>query len=78
MPQSNSPKPSAVSPPKAEFVDTFGASTFTGMSVKTLETWRSRNRNQGPRFLKVGRAVRYRIEDLREFMGRSPRNCQAS
>ena len=33
---------------------------------KTLETWRSRG--GGPRFIKVGRLVRYRMSDVRAFI----------
>lgn len=33
---------------------------------QTLEAWRVRG--GGPKFLKIGRAVRYREEDLREFI----------
>ena len=38
-----------------------------GLSVKTLERWRWASR--GPRFIKLsGRAVRYRPEDLSEWV----------
>ncbi len=62
-----------VSPPVAEFMDTEQASAFTAIPVTTLTTWRSRDRKRGPRFLKVGRSVRYRVADLRAFMERSLR-----
>lgn len=69
-------KAAAVTQAPAEFVDTAAASLFTGLSEKTLTTWRSRNR--GPRYYKVGRAVRYAIADLRDFMSRSPRNATST
>jgi excisionase family DNA binding protein len=34
----------------------------TGLSVHTLAVWRTKN--EGPRYVKVGRFVRYRSEDL--------------
>lgn len=37
-----------------------------GLSVHTLRKWRWAGR--GPSFLKVGRAVRYRVEDLLAFL----------
>jgi len=40
------------------------------LSVRTLQVWRWRKR--GPRFLKLaGGAVRYRAEDLEQFMAAS-------
>ena len=35
-------------------------------SFKTLQSWRTQR--VGPPYLKIGRAVRYRIEDLHAFM----------
>lgn len=37
-----------------------------GVSHRTLEDWRLTNR--GPRFVKLGRLVRYRMSDLHDFM----------
>ena len=37
-----------------------------GISHRTLEDWRLTNR--GPRFVKLGRLVRYRLPDLLDFM----------
>lgn len=42
------------------------AARLLGCSHRTLEDWRLRG--NGPRFLKLGRAVRYRMADLAEFM----------
>ncbi len=36
-----------------------------GLSTKTLDKWR--NTGDGPPYLKIGRAVRYRMEDIVEF-----------
>ena len=38
------------------------ASELTGLSVRTLQAWRVRG--EGPVFVKLGRAVRYRRRDL--------------
>jgi predicted DNA-binding transcriptional regulator AlpA len=35
------------------------------MSVRTLERWRSQR--QGPRYLKIGARVAYRVEDIEAF-----------
>ena len=40
-----------------------------GLSVATLRAWR--HRGQGPRFLRLGRAVRYLPADLEAFVGAS-------
>lgn len=37
-----------------------------GLSVATLRAWR--HRGQGPRFLRLGRAVRYLSADLEHFV----------
>jgi len=41
-------------------------SDLLGLSVATLRAWR--HRGQGPRFLRLGRAVRYLPADLEEFV----------
>ena len=46
------------------------AAEILSLSVKTLQAWRFQGR--GPRYLKLGgRAVRYRMEDLLDFMNSS-------
>jgi len=42
------------------------AAQFLGLSVFTLRAWRSQRR--GPVFVKLGRAVRYRPDDLEAFL----------
>lgn len=37
-------------------------------SPHTLHCWRNERRNPQPRFYKTGRIVRYRIEDIEEFL----------
>jgi predicted DNA-binding transcriptional regulator AlpA len=41
-------------------------SELLGLSVATLRAWR--HRGQGPRFLRLGRAVRYLPADLEDFV----------
>lgn len=41
-------------------------SHLLGLSVATLRAWR--HRGQGPRFLRLGRAVRYLPVDLQDFV----------
>lgn len=45
------------------------------LSVATLRAWR--HRGQGPRFLRLGRAVRYLPADLEEFVRASAVNAGA-
>ncbi|RZI99625.1 MAG: DNA-binding protein [Brevundimonas sp.] len=40
-----------------------------GISHRTLEDWRLVSR--GPRFVKLGRLVRYRLDDLMDFLERN-------
>lgn len=41
------------------------ASQILGINVRTLQTWRFKG--QGPQYLKMGRCVRYRRQDLLAF-----------
>lgn len=49
------------------YLDTEGASVFTGISAKQLENWRC-ERTGGPPYSKSGRSVRYAVADLHAFM----------
>ena len=42
------------------------AATLLKVTVKAVQGWRYRG--GGPRFVKVGRCVRYRLEDLQAFV----------
>jgi len=42
------------------------AATHLGLAVQTLRNWRSRRK--GPPYLKISRAVRYKISDVEEFL----------
>jgi predicted DNA-binding transcriptional regulator AlpA len=41
-------------------------SSVLNLSVRTLQSWRSDGR--GPPYVKTGRAIRYRIQDLIEWI----------
>ena len=43
-------------------------SELTGLAVATLQNMRSRGQGEGPRFVKIGRAVRYRESDCLEWI----------
>lgn len=43
------------------------AAAYIGLSARTLSTWRSTGRH-GLRYIKVGSRVRYRVEDLDEWL----------
>ena len=53
-------------------LDTSAAAAFLGLRKATLETWRWRG--QGPKFLKVGGRVRYRLADVDEWLASRQRN----
>jgi len=48
------------------FLDTIEAAQHLGLKKTTLEAWRCRG--GGPRFAKLGRAVRYRKADLDDWI----------
>ncbi len=50
-------------------------SDVLGLSVATLRAWR--HRGQGPRFLRLGRAVRYLPADLEDFVRASAVDASA-
>jgi excisionase family DNA binding protein len=43
------------------------AAAYLGLAVSTLNKWRCYG-NHGPAFMKLGKAVRYRRDDLDTFM----------
>lgn len=48
------------------------AAEILDLKPATLEIWRSQGK--GPRFLKIGRAVRYRLSDLEEYLDNAVKN----
>ena len=52
--------------PDDAVVDNRQAALFLGLAPETLEVWRSTRRQNIP-YIKLGRAVRYLMRDLRQF-----------
>jgi predicted DNA-binding transcriptional regulator AlpA len=50
---------------KARLLDTMDVAVELGLSPRTLEGWR--RRGEGPPYLKVGRLVKYRPEDIEAY-----------
>lgn len=48
-----------------EYLPEIPAAEFLGLSHRTLQRWRVDG--AGPRFYKLGRAVRYRLDDLQAW-----------
>jgi hypothetical protein len=48
------------------WVDEKEVSKITGIAIQTLRNWRFQR--TGPPYSKVGRAVRYRLDDVTHFM----------
>ncbi|HEC32598.1 MAG TPA: DNA-binding protein [Deltaproteobacteria bacterium] len=42
------------------------AARFLGLAPQTLRNWRSQGK--GPSYVKIGNAVRYRMEDLEKYI----------
>jgi hypothetical protein len=53
-------------------LDTRAAADFLGVSARTLEGFRVRG--GGPRFVKIGGAVRYRLASLEEYLSQQERS----
>lgn len=65
------PKESAVEP----VFDTIAASSLLGLKASTLEVWRCKG--IGPRFVKLGARVVYRLCDINEFLENRTRTSTA-
>lgn len=44
------------------------AADYLGVQVQTLAVWRSRNKRQNLPFVRVGKAIRYRLADLERWI----------
>ena len=47
-------------------VDEKRAARFLGVAVQTMRNWRHQRR--GPAYVKMGRSVRYQVEDLVKYL----------
>lgn len=51
-------------------------SRMTGVSVKTLEAMRAQRR--GPPFYRIGRLIRYRVDEVQAWIERQREGCEAA
>nr|NJM01832.1 helix-turn-helix domain-containing protein [Desulfobacula sp.] len=58
---------------KIQFLNTKKTAAVLGVKDNTLEIWR--HRGIGPKFVKIGGAVRYRIGDLEAYIEAQTRTC---
>ena len=56
----------------SNLLDTTQAAALLGINKNTLEIWRVQGRS--PKFLKIGRNVRYRLSDIEAFLENSVKN----
>lgn len=68
----SSPQVTAILPDVLRLVDTPAAAEILQLDYRTLENWRSLGR--GPRYVKCGKRVRYRISDLLAYLDANSRN----
>lgn len=54
----------------AELLNEHDVARITGLSVASVRRWRLFR--QGPKYLKIGAAVRYRTEDIRSWLDSRP------
>jgi len=55
--------------PHSSVMNVEQAADYLGLAVSTLNKWRCYG--DGPVFLKLGRSVRYRVQDLNSFIDQS-------
>ena len=55
-----------------ELIDSAQLAQYLGAQVATVEGWR--HKDMGPRYIKVGRLVRYRTEDVEKWLKSNTRN----
>jgi predicted DNA-binding transcriptional regulator AlpA len=56
----------AITPLEPEYLTAEQVTQLTGFTLKALEAMRARGR--GPRYLKIGSCVRYRLTDVRSWI----------
>jgi excisionase family DNA binding protein len=65
------PPAAAPQPPQSEYLTTKSAAAALGLGRSTLEGWRTAGK--GPKFLKLGGAVRYARADLDAWLAKNSR-----
>jgi predicted DNA-binding transcriptional regulator AlpA len=58
----------------ATLLNEYDVARITGLSVASVRRWRLLR--QGPRYLKLGSAVRYRVEDITSWLSTRPTGGQ--
>jgi hypothetical protein len=53
---------------RSPLLDTHQAAAYLGVPRQTLALWRSVNGRGGPAFVKIGRHIKYKVEDLDAFI----------
>jgi predicted DNA-binding transcriptional regulator AlpA len=61
---------------QAELLNEYDVARITGLSVASVRRWRLLR--QGPRYLKIGAAVRYRSDDLDAWLASRPTGGEAA
>ena len=51
------------------YLDTKGAAKYLGLGVGTIHGWRFYG--TGPKYVRMGRSIRYRVEDLEDFAAKN-------
>jgi predicted DNA-binding transcriptional regulator AlpA len=64
---------SSVGEPFSRLLSPRDTATALGVSLSTLAKWRCL-RSDGPRFVRLGRAVRYPPDDVADFINRNKHN----
>jgi hypothetical protein len=53
---------------EAPLLTTYDVAQILGLSPLTLRSWRKRSLRDGPSFIRVGRRIRYSIQDLQRYI----------
>ena len=76
MVQSTTDPPNGGAEPTAALITSKEAALYLGCEYTTMEVWRARRR--GPPYVKVGRLVRYRRQDLDRWLKERVQNGDRS
>lgn len=74
--ETGDPRGVKVAPDRRELVGERRAAGLLCLSVRTLQKWRLQG--AGPRFLKLGHAVRYDVADLEAFIAENKKQSTSS
>jgi hypothetical protein len=54
--------------PRSPLLDTYQAAAYLGVPRQTLAVWRTRHHPTGPAWVRIGRHIKYRQEDLDTYI----------